>query len=67
MVNCPVYTLTLLANASIIGVIGAFAMIKHEMAKELELTESFLGTDDYLIQDLLIHLTFLEECLVVSL
>ena len=43
MVSCKVFTLTLLANASIIGVVGAFAMVKHQMAQELQYTESFLG------------------------
>ena len=43
MVSCKVFTLTLFASASIMGVVGAFAMIKHQMTQELHYTESFLG------------------------
>lgn len=44
MVSCLVFSSTLFAASSFLGLIGAFAIIKYPLSRSFHLTESFLGS-----------------------
>ena len=43
MVSCTVFAATALSISSLMGLIGAFALIKYPLSRRFGLTESFLG------------------------